>query len=164
MVFLEAIYEYSDVRRFRGHWEYLQRLALRNQRSSQLELARNWPLKQERNHLRLSILNSGWGAHGQRTKGRKGLCHIWGMDIHEAKTQRANAPRMSPASWSCVYLYGCYLVTLDPKYSELSGCMGTVTCWTLNWALYTLSYLISMDIPLNVWKWDHFYFIWQGGS
>lgn len=82
------------------------------------------------------------------------------MDIHEAKRQRTNAPKNVTCILVLCLPVWLLLVTLDPKYSELNGYYGySHVLDTELSSLPTLSYLISMDIPLNVWKWDHFYFI-----
>lgn len=72
--------------------------------------------------------------------------------------------RMPPKNVICILVLclpvWLLLVTLDPKHSELNGYYGySHVLDTELSSLHMLSYLISMDIPLNVWKWDHFYFI-----
>lgn len=147
----EAIYEYSDVRRCRGHREYLQ---IGHKEPDPHRTGQELTTKVREETLRLSILNSRWEPVEERTKGERGaLSHLGGWTFHEAKRQRMNVSKnvtCIPVLCLPVWLL---LVTLDSKYSKLNGYCGYshVLDTELN-SLHMLSYLISLDIHVNVWN------------
>lgn len=122
----EAIYEYSDVRRCRGHREYLQ---IGHKEPDPHRTGQELTTKVREETLRLSILNSRWEPVEERTKGERGaLSHLGGGHFTKQRDKGWMSPRMSPASRSCVYLFGCYWLLWTPSIPNWMVTVGIVTC------------------------------------